>query len=340
VQDALNSIINSNNLTYEQPEGSNIFVVRNLDISPIRRITKVYHLKHARCKTSWLNEAIETAFSVDSSGDGGDGGGDDSSEGDDDGGGESTDGRDVVKMLENILSEHGVAVEDARTNSIIVTDVPAAFPLIEQTIAAIDVAVPQVVLEVEMLDVSKALLDKIGLKWPQTFVQYGGSSDNTSLQMQTPWPYRSGLSEYPSKFAAGISPYTQMSQVAEFTVFGGGITLDMIRTDTRTKFLARPRLLTLSGEAATIAITKDQAIGASSTTSGSSDATTTGSSERAQTGVSLIVTPQVDEESGQITLFVKPTVTKTGSTVTFAVAGSDQNATSGTFFLVSLHQPF
>jgi type II secretory pathway component GspD/PulD (secretin) len=98
---------------------------------------------------------------------------------------------------------------------------------------------------------------------------------------------------------------------------GGGaykVQLDFLRTQTDTKFLARPRIMTLNNETAEIKITANETIGITSLQQGSgSSAETTTSAERAETGVSLRVTPQVNLETGEITMFIIPTVKDTAA---------------------------
>ena len=49
--------------------------------------------------------------------------------------------------------------------SLIVVDVPSQFPVIDEVVAKLDIAQEKVMIEVEMLDVSKTHLDKIGFDW-------------------------------------------------------------------------------------------------------------------------------------------------------------------------------
>ena len=58
-------------------------------------------------------------------------------------------------MLKDSLSPDGMVVEDTRTNSLIITDVPGQFQIIDSTIAKLDVPVPQILIEVEMIEVAK-----------------------------------------------------------------------------------------------------------------------------------------------------------------------------------------
>jgi type II secretory pathway component GspD/PulD (secretin) len=85
--------------------------------------------------------------------------------------------------------------------------------------------------------------------------------------------------------------------------------LKAIQTDTDTKILARPKVLTLDNESAVIRLTAEEAIGFQ-TASQSQTGTTTAEPERTTTGVVLVVTPQVNEHN-YITMLVEPTVTKT-----------------------------
>ena len=85
------------------------------------------------------------------------------------------------------------------------------------------------------------------------------------------------------------------------------MTLQFLRTQSDTKNLARPRILTLNNETAEISIKTDEAIGLSSVTSSSqSTATTVAQAERVQTGVFLKVTPQADVDNGEITMAIEP----------------------------------
>ncbi|MEI6631722.1 MAG: type II and III secretion system protein, partial [bacterium] len=92
-------------------------------------------------------------------------------------------------------------------------------------------------------------------------------------------------------------------------------TLDYLRTQTDTKYLARPRLLTLNNETAEISITKDEVVGYNSTATTSSGVTTTNleyirSTDLVLTkegiGIFLRVTPQINNETNEITLLINP----------------------------------
>ena len=92
------------------------------------------------------------------------------------GGGGSQSG--IAAAVKVMLTPDGKIVEDSRTNSLIVTDIPSQFPAIEQTITRLDIRIPQILIEVEMLDISKSTADLLGAKFGDTpFTFTGGERD-------------------------------------------------------------------------------------------------------------------------------------------------------------------
>lgn len=213
-----------------------------------------------------------------------------------------------------MLTEYGSVVEDFRTNSLVVTDLPSRMDAIAKTIAALDIAAPQVLLEVEMLDVSKNTVDKLGVKFGSTPF----SVLLTGAQAGTGFPYGSW-----SKIFSPATGTIDINNTASGSTYSAQ--LDFLRTDTETKFLARPKILTLNNEPAEIKITTQETIGVTETqSSGGSLTQSTSTPERVETGVSLRVTPQINMDTGEITMFVIPTVrdTSTSSFVTTSAFGS------------------
>ncbi len=61
---------------------------------------------------------------------------------------------------------------DERLNALVVRDTPEVVRLVEQLVATIDLPEPEVLLEVEVMEVASDRLDELGLSWP-TEIQYG-----------------------------------------------------------------------------------------------------------------------------------------------------------------------
>lgn len=308
LQEALKKIMSANNLTYELDPGSNIFVVKELGRPDIETITKVFYLKYTRLQASKLQKAIDSVQASCASalgGESGSGGGGGSSGGGSAGGAAgvaATSG--IEQSVTAVLTKNGKVVTDMRTNSLVVTDIPSQFDVIEKVIVLLDTPTPQVMIEVEMLDVSKQVIDEMGVDTTAEIMKLTGSS---------------GTVKFPEFLAKGADPGSSLFSYGLLDASVFTATLELLSTDTTTKFLARPRILTLSNESAEIMISTNEAIGQNTvTTSAEGSATQTVEAERYMTGVSLRVTPQVDVHSGTVTMFVQPTVAEAKTGATFA----------------------
>ncbi len=297
LQEALNKIMSANNLTYELDPGSNIFVVKEWGQPAVETVTKVFFLKYARLKGSKLQQAIDDASTGGEAG-GTTGGSTSTSTS---GGGEEEAGT-LEDSIKAVLTSNGKVISDSRTNSLVVTDIPSQFSVIEKVVEILDTPTPQVMIEVEMLDVDKTTIDEMGTDMSGQILSIVGSSTR---------------SKFPGFLATGTNPGTSAFTYGTLSADVFTATFELLTTDTKTKFLARPRILTLSNESAEIKITTNEAIGQNTVISSSqSTSETTLEAERVETGVSLKVTPQVDASSGYVTMFVQPTVSvaKTGAT--------------------------
>ncbi len=299
IRSAMEKLFKANNLTYELDEDSNIFIVKDWGKPQLETVTKVFYLKYASVESSNLEKEKKSAMEEDSS--------TSSSTKEEESG--------ILIILEKMLSTNGSVVEDRRTNSIIVTDIPSRMQQIEKVVAEIDVPQPQIMLEVEMLDVSKNTVDKLGFNWASA----GSFSLSViSAARYTTFPFSAFKTTSPdNKIIQSGDGYGDDRGVVTFSNLG--LTLDFLRTLTDTKSLARPKILTLNNETAEIKITTNEAIGLSTSTTGSSSetTTTTKAAEREETGVSLKVTPQINTDTGEITMFLIPTVSEAKLGATF-----------------------
>lgn len=301
---AMDRIFSANNLSYELDKNANIFVVKEWGKMETETVTKIFYLKNASVSTS----ALKADLLKSSTGPGSTASGDSSSSSSSaalSGGKWKVDEESgITSAVKKLLSPApvGLVMEDFRTNSLIVTDTPAKMKVISQVIASLDISVPQVMLEVEMLDVSKDLVDKIGFEFgdtPFTAIITGATG---SLG----FPYASWLKL--SSTERGSMAFNTGSNTYQMQ-------LDFIRTQTDTKFLARPKLLTLNNETAEIAITNDEIVGREDTVIDNAGVTTTTSVFKRSTdlvltkegtGIFLRVTPQVNLDTNEITMVVNP----------------------------------
>lgn len=295
---AMDKLFKANNLTYELDRFSHIFIVKDWGVPTVETITKVFTLKHATVSNSTLMADLRSHMV--STGETGTGAGTAT---------QASTVSGITEGIKKVLSKDGNVIEEPRTNSLIITDVPSKFPVIEELISCLDVPVPQVMLEVEMLDVSKNTVDKLGLKFGQTpltmilkgakrftkfpFSAWAGGDFDSARTSTTAGNIESGSVDFSTSYT---------------------VLLDFLRTQSDTKYLARPRILTLNNETAEIKIETQEMVGTVTvTTTAEGTATTTSQAERVETGVRLRVTPQVNPDTGEITMFILPVVKDTAT---------------------------
>lgn len=291
LKDALDKIFKVNNLTYELDAESNIFTVRDWGKPSLDLETRVYFLRYTRVTNSRLNEGLSSSSSPASSSSSATSAS--SSESSTSG---STSAKGLKDVLNSVVSEYGKIIEDPATNSLIVTDMPSKFPLIEQLITKLDVPIPQVMIEVEILDVDKAEVDKLGFKYSDTnWLKYTGPNFGSTF------PFTTGSFLFNGLMGKAGNASWDMS--------GLSFALNLLATRTSTKFLARPRLFVLNNETAELKLSSDEVVGSKETTSGSEGLTSkTIEAERAETGVIMQITPQISMATGEITMVLQPTV--------------------------------
>ncbi len=295
VSQALDNIFQANGLTYDADQKANIYVVKDAVKPVVEMAARVFFLKYASVSNSALEEEKAnypsgTSFS-DSAGTTASGSSNSASK------------KGITIAVEKLLSINGKVVEDFRTNSLVVSDLPNYMEKIAATIAALDVPTAQVMLEVEMLDVSKNAIDRMGIKFTDTMTASMFGAIVTGAKISSGLPIPENF--YQEKnFAKTFTPGN-----LDFSQTNWKVYFDFIKQNADGKILARPRILTLNNETAEIKITTDEAIGTISLQQGQGTAaSTTTSAERVETGVSLRVTPQIIQETGEITMFILPSV--------------------------------
>lgn len=312
IKDAMDKIFKANNLSYDLDSESNIFIVTDLGVPEAQTETKIFPLKFATVSSSKLIGERSASMGAKAAAGGEEGG--------------------ITGVIKKLISDKGKVIEDPRTNSIIVSDFPSHMRSIEEVIASLDKSEPQIMLEVELLDVSKNAVDKIGMNWPETIAKLTVPGTRGIRFPFTGRQTKSGSGatiEYPDNAFGGGWNYgtwpADKFAPSILTALGATLTLDFLRTLTDTKFLARPQIFTLNNETAEISISTNESVGVkTSTSSAEGTGSTVQEAERAQTGVVLRVTPQVNIDNGEITLFVYPKVAE-------AVAGSTITSGSATF---------
>jgi len=319
---AMDKLFKANNLSYDLDKGAGIFIVKDWGRPQVETVTRVFYLKHATVSTSSLKKEIasqETSAAGASSSSTGSSTTTGSLAGSSAtaSGTSSTQAEEefgITRAVRKLLSEFGSVIEDPRTNSLIVTDVPSKIAVITQVITALDVPVPQVMLEVEMLDVNKSTIDKLGIKFGQTPITLNTVLKGATWVNSFPFGDWFGKDSATTFGAFSANDGTTNAAVSAYTIL-----LDFLKTQSDTKYLARPRILTLNNQTAEIRISGNETLNVTnSTLSGASITEQTSSQpEKEETGVKLRVTPQINVDTGEVTMFIVPTLKEAATNSAF-----------------------
>ena len=320
VEAAIKSILEANSLTLRpSPATPNLYVVAASGAPRIETMTKIFVLKYAHVNPSagetigsfglsgsLIKPALASASTISQTGGAGSSGGTPGATGSPSGGGGGAPGTatgGILAIIRSLLTEHGSVVPDPRTNSVIITDIPERFPLIEDTIARIDVKPIQIHIEAEILEVSLDTLRRLGLEYGSS----AGIIGHYALPIRTSFfPFAEGLLK-------GSSASTTRGTLS-FT--DGNIVFKMLATESDVKFLARPRLVTLNNEVAEIQIISEPVTSITATAQ-STTGTVSEVVERNTVGTILRVTPIVNENK-YITMVLEPEVSRVVQSGTFS----------------------
>jgi general secretion pathway protein D len=144
----------------------------------------------------------------------------------------NTEAKTVAATLKALLKTRDVVVDD-KLNLLIVRDSPEAIRLAEKLVALHDVPEPEVMLEVEILEVKRTRLLDLGIRWP----------DQLTLT-----PIASGTGDVLS--LADLRSLNSASTAAAV----GSINITAKKTDTDANILANPRIRARNREKAKILI--------------------------------------------------------------------------------------
>ncbi|WP_162888676.1 secretin N-terminal domain-containing protein [Dechloromonas sp. HYN0024] len=162
----------------------------------------------------------------------------------------NADVKQAQALIKSMIKSKDVFI-DEKLNLLIVKDTPDAIKLAEKLIESLDLALPEVMLEVEVLEVSRNRLLNLGLQFPD-HVSYGkltpdsttASSNGTLLVNST---------AFGGALAPGNIDLARATGLTSF-VLNPGITLNLKKQDGDSRLLANPRIRVINREKAKIHI--------------------------------------------------------------------------------------
>jgi len=251
------------------------------------------------------------------------------------------DSEEVVKAVKDMLTERGKVVFDARTNTVLVTDVPTNNYKIGEVIRKLDRKTPQVLIEARIIETTLSSDEKLGIDWSTKISITGGRRPTTIPFDSFKVPFDpKGRSDYyfpqvlaasPQTTVAGAGGTTETTEASEFpsnaqghTVYGfpyaqttdftfGSLdfsqfsaVLEMLKQRANTDIISNPRITTLNNQQAVIQV--GQTIGLPkyerNSTTGRMEIT---GYESKELGVRLEVTPHINEKN-EIVIDMKPEI--------------------------------
>ena len=154
---------------------------------------------------------------------------------------------EIRKALASVISSRGRIDIDARTNSLIVTDVPENLDLVAQIVQELDQETPQITIAAKLFEVDSKSLMEMGIDW-------------TVIKNRETFP--GGLIEYPETDHERRAEQSAASSVTEaigrftYSTVKEDIELDALLSamvnDNKAEILAHPEITTLDNKEATI----------------------------------------------------------------------------------------
>ncbi len=224
---------------------------------------------------------------------------------------------DALKLLTSVAAPPGAAgagqgafrlASDERTNSIFVVGTGEDINRVKNAIKAIDVAAPQVVIEVRLVEVSRSAAQRLGSEFG-----FGGSKFGVANNLTDPSVTANGQP------TAGNPPSGGGATAITFSAMGNitsnlNARVNALVQRGEAQVLANPRVATQDSHTARIAIVNKFPVISVNITGGQGAAIATETVTFQNIGETLEITPRIDV-NGFVTMAIEPTISVRGKDV-------------------------
>lgn len=224
--------------------------------------------------------------------------------------------KDVESMLKSMLGAKTLFV-DERTSVVVMRDTPDAVRMAEKLVASIDVPEPEVLIEVEVLEIARSKLLNLGITPPGSF-----TASATSVLNGAGTAVTGGVSGASNLVLSDLAH----QNASTISVSSVSLTANALQTIGNTNTLASPRIRARNKEKAKILIGSRVPVITSSTALLSSGTASSSSVQYLDVGLTLEVQPTVYLD-GDVSIKVGLEVSSITNTV---VVGGTQAYTIGT----------
>ncbi len=180
--------------------------------------------------------------------------------------------KDVEGLLKTVLDAKTLVVNE-RANAVVMRDTPENVRMAEKLVASVDLAEPEVMLEVEVLEINRSRLQQLGITYP-------GSATVSSPQNLVLNDFRNSANSKLNGSTVTVSPLS--------------VTLDALKTTGNTNVLASPRIRARNKEKAKILIgSRVPVITTAATASGNGGVVSNTNVQYLDVGLTLDVEPTI-----------------------------------------------
>ena len=225
----------------------------------------------------------------------------------------NADAKQMLTMLKTVLKANDIFVNEAN-NSVVMRDTPDVVELAAKLLAAQDQNDPEVMLEVEVLEVSHNKLMELGIKYPDQVTFSLGAAATAAAGAATGSAGGLTLRDLKNINDSKINVFSSAGAL--------NLVLDLKKTDGATNILASPRIRVKQNEKARIHIgDKVPVITNSVTPVSTGTPVVTGSVQYLDVGIKLEVEPQIHMD-GEVSIKTALEVSNIASQVVNAASGT------------------
>lgn len=159
---------------------------------------------------------------------------------------------DVMSTVKSVMSKRGDIIEDKRTNTLIIREIPTYLPAVLQLIENLDTATPQVMIESRIVETTKSLGRSLGINWGflgQADVAHGNTTGMGFPNSIT------GPTGGPAFFRVPLDAGTPLAGIRMANIlnsFSLDATLSAAENQGLLKIISSPKVAALTNTAATI----------------------------------------------------------------------------------------
>lgn len=158
-----------------------------------------------------------------------------------------------------ILSPRGSISVDKRTSSVVIKDVASVFPQVEGLLRTLDKPIPQVLIEVRIVELSLTDANNLGIQWGGTISAANTLSTFTGLPGLNTGSFTGSpfLVDFPSSAAKGAGGGFSIGILNSSRTLGLDLQLSALETIGKTQIISTPKIVTTDNMTAKISQGED-----------------------------------------------------------------------------------